>query len=135
MRWIVSNLEQFRRAASIISTFLIVASIGGWAISVVTLDNHSLATVGAVLYLASAVIVKVAIRHGQSISVRTVFLIETVIFIGLLFAGLVEVYFLSRDGFQGIGTIRLVFNVLVLVIVAIIFQRNTSAARSMASRT
>jgi hypothetical protein len=88
MRWVASSLERFRRSASIITTFLIIASIGGWVISMLLPNSHALADAATCLYLVLAVTVKVAIRVSKPTSVGAIRVIEAAAFIGPYSQGL-----------------------------------------------
>ena len=134
MRLVVSNLEQFRRAASYISNALIIAAISGWALSQFFPWQHPLSEISASLYLGLAVVAKFITRNGRTMSARTVRLLEIVGTTGLLFGVLVEVYQAVRGGIHDIGLVGHTFNILILVTIGFIFKKNVFAAKSMASR-
>jgi hypothetical protein len=131
MRWVASSLERFRRSASIITTFLIIASIGGWVISMLLPNSHALADAATCLYFGSNC-------EGRDTSFEAHFggrysCNRSSCFYWPLFAGLVEVRYALTDGLDSESVMRLAFNGALLAIAILIVQKNTSAAKSMAS--
>jgi hypothetical protein len=132
MRFIASNIEQFRRGASIIATVLILASIGGGVMSQLLPRNQILGGIAAILYLVLGVAVKIILRASATNSVIAVNAIELIGFIGLALVVPVDIYHAFIDGFEGFSIFRLLVDGIISVIAIFLVRKNTSIARSMA---
>jgi hypothetical protein len=124
-----SSLEEFRRATSKISTFLILASIPLFIISSLLPRQQPLRGI-PILYLILALILKITIRRSAVESLTAIRVIEIVFFAALLIAGLGVAYFAWIDGFEGL--IGSIISAATLAIAAFVGQNNISGARLMA---
>lgn len=129
VRWMASSLEEFRRATSKISTFLILASIPLFIISSLLPRQQPLRGI-PILYLILALILKITIRRSAVESLTAIRVIEIVFFAALLIAGLGVAYFAWIDGFEGL--IGSIISAATLAIAAFVGQNNISGARLMA---
>jgi len=132
MRLVVSSVEEFRRVASKLATFISLISIPLVAISsFVPQLRPSLAAV--LVYAALAIVVKVALRRTGVNSLSAIRIIEAAALTLLLLWLSGELYLAWTYGFSGESTARLTFNGLILAVLAFAIRKNAYVAKSIIS--